>query len=108
MKTYLDELTDEEKVRSRDPKECYKDGFSEEFTYAHRCSDRAIKYLENHQDEDFFLSVSYDEPHGPSLCPEPFNHMFDGFKFESCPNFRMIFQKTIYAETLVGKESACN
>ena len=60
MKTYLDELTDEEKVRSRDPKECYKDGFSEEFTYAHRCSDRAIKYLENHQDEDFFLSVSYD------------------------------------------------
>ena len=70
MKTYLNELTDEEKVKSRNPKECYKDDFSEEFTYAHRCSNRAIKYLEKHQNNDFFLSVSYDEPHGPSLCPK--------------------------------------
>ena len=68
MKTYLNELTDEEKVKSRNPKECYKDDFSEEFTYAHRCSNRAIKYLEKHQNNDFFLSVSYDEPHGPSLA----------------------------------------
>ena len=30
MKTYLNELTDEEKVKSRNPKECYKDDFSEE------------------------------------------------------------------------------
>lgn len=29
MKTYLNELTDEEKVKSRNPKECYKDDFSE-------------------------------------------------------------------------------
>ena len=88
MKTYLNELSDEDKVKSRDPKEAYKEGFSEEFTYAHRCSNRAIKYLEEYKDEDFFLSVSYDEPHGPSLCPEPFNHMYDGFKFDSCPNFQ--------------------
>ena len=88
MKTYLNELTDEEKVKSRNPKECYKDDFSEEFTYAHRCSNRAIKYLEKHQNNDFFLSVSYDEPHGPSLCPKPYNHMYDGFKFDSCPNFQ--------------------
>ena len=49
MKTYLNELSDEDKVKSRDPKEAYKEGFSEEFTYAHRCSDRAIKYLEEHK-----------------------------------------------------------
>ena len=55
MKTYLNELSDEDKVKSRDPKEAYKEGFSEEFTYAHRCSDRAIKYLEEHKDEDFFF-----------------------------------------------------
>ena len=72
----------------RSEEEAYKEGFSEEFTYAHRCSNRAIKYLEEYKDEDFFLSVSYDEPHGPSLCPEPFNHMYDGFKFDSCPNFQ--------------------
>ena len=102
MKTYLNELTDEEKVKSRNPKECYKDDFSEEFTYAHRCSNRAIKYLEKHQNNDFFLSVSYDEPHGPSLCPKPYNHMYDGFKFDSCPNFQDdLSKKTIYAKTLV-------
>lgn len=100
MKTYLNELTDEEKVKSRNPKECYKDDFSEEFTYAHRCSNRAIKYLEKHQNNDFFLSVSYDEPHGPSLCPKPYNHMYDGFKFDSCPNFQDDLSKKPFMQRL--------
>lgn len=100
MKTYLNELSDEDKVKSRDPKEAYKEGFSEEFTYAHRCSDRAIKYLEEHKDEDFFLSVSYDEPHGPSLCPAPFNHMYDGFRFDSCPNFQDDLSKKPFMQRL--------
>ena len=65
MKRYLDELTDEEKVRSRQSSESYRSDFSEEFTYAHRCSDRALRFLREFQDEDFFLTVSYDEPHGP-------------------------------------------
>ena len=59
MKTYLNELTDEEKVKSRNPKECYKDDFSEEFTYAHRCSNRAIKYLEKHQNNQVLVSKDY-------------------------------------------------
>lgn len=87
MKCYLDELSDEERVQSRNPKECYKEGFSQEFTYAHRCSDRAIKFINEFKEEDFFLSVSYDEPHGPSLCPAPYNKMYEGFKFADGPQF---------------------
>lgn len=88
MKTYLLELTEAERVRSRDSEECFRPGFSEEFTYAHRCSDRAIRFLEQFQDEDFFLTVSYDEPHSPSLCPPPYNRQYEGFRFESSPVFR--------------------
>ena len=67
MKCYLEELTEEERVRSRDPMECYLEDFSESFTYAHRCSDRALQFIHAYKDQDFFLAVSYDEPHGPSL-----------------------------------------
>ncbi len=87
MKCYLEELTEEERILSRQPKTSFREDMSEEFTYAHRCSDRALDFLDNYKDEDFFLSVSYDEPHGPSLCPAPFNTMYEGFKFEQFPNF---------------------
>lgn len=88
MKTYLEELTEEERIRSRQSSECYNPDFSEEFTYAHRCSDRAIRFIEQFRDEDFFLTVSYDEPHGPSLCPAPYNKMYEGFQFEDSPKFQ--------------------
>ncbi len=88
MKCYLEELTEEERVRSRDPMECYLEDFSESFTYAHRCSDRALQFIHAYKDQDFFLAVSYDEPHGPSLCPAPYNTMYDDFQFESCPSFQ--------------------
>lgn len=87
MRSYLDELSKEERVRSRDPREAYREDFSETFTYAHRCSNRAINYLEEYKGEDFFLAVSYDEPHDPSLCPSPFHHMYDGFRFNNYPSF---------------------
>lgn len=88
MKCYLEELNEDERVKSRNPQTCYEPDFKEEFTYAHRCSDRAVDFLEEFQDEDFFLTVSYDEPHGPSLCPAPYNRMYEGFCFDSRPNFR--------------------
>ena len=42
MRTYLSELSDEDKLRSRDSQTSYTEGFSEEFTYAHRCALSAI------------------------------------------------------------------
>lgn len=88
MKCYLDELTDEEKVKSRNPETSYEDWLTEDFTYAHRCTNRALDFLNRYKDEDFFFTLSYDEPHGPCICPPPYNTMYEGFKFNDNPNFQ--------------------
>ncbi|ASJ20889.1 sulfatase-like hydrolase/transferase [Brachyspira hampsonii] len=82
MKNYLDELSEEDRVKSRKSETSYNDDMKEDFTYAHRCSNRALKFLDEYKDEDFLLVVSYDEPHGPCLCPAPYNTMYEGFKFD--------------------------
>ncbi len=87
MKCYLDELTEEERMRSRRSDTAFDENWGEEMTYAHRCSDRAMDFLEKYQDEDFFLSLSYDEPHGPYICPAPYNTMYEGFRFPDSPVF---------------------
>lgn len=87
MRCYLEELTDDERVRSRKSETAFEPGMTEEFTYAHRCSNRALHFLEQYKEEDFFLTVSYDEPHGPCLCPAPYNTMYTGFCFEDNPNY---------------------
>lgn len=87
MHNYLEELSIEERLRSRKSETAYDEDWGSEMTYAHRVSDKAIGYLQGHRNEDFFLAVSYDEPHGPFLCPPPFNTMYDGFSFEDNPTF---------------------
>lgn len=76
MKCYLDELTPEERVFSRQYS-ASKQNIPAEFTYGYRVTQRALRFIEEHKDEDFFLVVSYDEPHGPCLCPEPYASMYD-------------------------------
>jgi uncharacterized sulfatase len=86
MKCYIDELSDEDKQRSRNINTSFE-GMPDGFTYAEKCTKKAIDYLENHSSKDeFFLTLSYDEPHGPSLCPPPFCHMYDDFKMSPCEN----------------------
>lgn len=87
MRCYLEELSAEDRVRSRRWETAFEEDMTEGFTYAHRCSDRALRFLERYQDRDFFLTVSYDEPHGPSLCPAPYNTMYEGFRFRDSPEF---------------------
>lgn len=87
MKNYLDELTDEEKIKSRQPSIMDNEGVIADFTFAHRCSNRAIEFLEKHNKEDFFLVVSYDEPHQPHLCPEPYASMYKEYCFPKYPSF---------------------
>lgn len=87
MRRYLGELTDDDRRRSRRSSTSFDPDMTAEFTYAHRCSDRALGFLDKFSDEDFFLTVSYDEPHGPSICPAPYNTMYDGFRFDDNPNF---------------------
>lgn len=86
MRNYLEELTEEERYLSRQTETMEHMEVREEFCYAHRCSDRAIDFLKKHQEEDYFLVVSYDEPHGPYLCPERFRRMYEGYEFPHSPN----------------------
>lgn len=47
MKCYLDELSVEDRVRSRKPETSFDEDWTEEMTYAHRCSNKAMEFLEN-------------------------------------------------------------
>ena len=75
MKCYLDELSPEERVLSRDAARAQN--ADPDFIYGHRVTERALAFMRAHQDDDYFLVVSYDEPHGPSLVPKEFAGLYD-------------------------------
>lgn len=81
MRNYLEELTEEERYLSRQMESMEKYDIKAEFTYGHRCSDRAIDFLRDHSEEEYFLVVSYDEPHGPYLCPKEYWSQYEDYKY---------------------------
>ena len=81
MRRYLEELSPRDRERSRRGETSFDPDITAEFTYAHRCSERAVDFLARHREEDFLLVVSYDEPHGPCLCPAPFNTMYRDYAY---------------------------
>ena len=85
MRNYLDELSPEDRVRSRKMETIMEDPPAE-MLYGHRCSDRAVDFIRHHKDEDFLLVVSYDEPHGPYLCPKKYRDMYADYEFPRSPN----------------------
>ena len=87
MRRYLEELSPEERRMSRDAANLSKMEFSEDFCYAHRCSNRAVDFLSRNRGKDFFLAVSYDEPHHPHICPPRFLDMHRGHRLGDRPNF---------------------
>ncbi len=87
MKTYLDELSDEDKMRSRQCDTAFDENWTADKCYAYRCTDKALGFLEENEGKDFFLTISYDEPHGPSLCPAPFNKMYENTKMPPSINY---------------------
>lgn len=86
MRNYLDELTDEERVKSRRTETMDEEDIPPDFTFAYRCASRAVEFIRSHAEEDFFLVVSFDEPHGPSLCPQPYASMYKEFELPKRPN----------------------
>lgn len=91
MRNFLDELPDDRARRkSRQNMNGRRDDPKEEDTFAHRCCDRAIRFLEEHRDRDFFLTVSLDEPHDPSVCPRRFFRALRRYRFrlKRNPNVR--------------------
>jgi uncharacterized sulfatase len=87
-RSYLQELPEKDRVRSRTTATNQEPALREDFLFAHRCSNRAIDFLSKHNAERFFLVVSYDEPHGPFLCPRPYSEMYRGFEFPSSRNLQ--------------------
>lgn len=90
MRNYIDELPDNE-TRTQSRKNMSTIMFrdvKEEDTYAYRVAERAIQYVKQHKDDDFFLTVSFDEPHDPSQCPQKFINDLKsaGFKMHDYPN----------------------
>ncbi|UUN30038.1 sulfatase-like hydrolase/transferase [Streptomyces sp. FIT100] len=81
MRRYLEELTPDERVASRDPATTADPGVDSSFTYAHRCTDRALAFIAAHADEDFLLVVSYDEPHDPGITPPPYGEKYRDYVF---------------------------
>ena len=61
-----------------------------EFTWAHRNGDRAERFLQDASqgDQPFVLCVSYDEPHGPFVCPPEYFERFQDFQFPLGPAAR--------------------
>lgn len=86
MRCFLEELTEQERRDSRSFHAMKAKGVTAADTYAHRCSNRAIDFLSRHGHEDFLLVVSYDEPHGPCVCPEPYASMYEHYEFPKSPN----------------------
>ena len=88
MRCYLEELIPSERIRSRQVSACDDPMLGAAFTYGHRCSERAIKFLKNHHQEDFFLTVSYDEPHHPFLCPKIYSDMYRDYTLPKSRNIK--------------------
>ena len=109
MKRYLDELTDEEKVRSRQGKTSFDPDWGEDMTYAHRCANRAMDFLNENKDTDFFLTLSFDEPHGPCICPAPFNTMYKDTKMPDSKNYADDLSTKPFMQTLwAGKDATAD
>ncbi len=101
---YLEELSAQERARARDVRSNCDPGIAEEFTYGHRCSSRAIEFLATHHDEDFFLVVSYDEPHGPCLCPRSYREMYENYRFPASRNVAdMLERKPAHQQLWAGE-----
>ncbi len=81
---HLEELSPTQRRRSRDPQS--NGDVEPEFTFAHRCTERALAFLRAHQNDDFLLVVSYDEPHHPSISPPTYAHLYEDHEFPKSQN----------------------
>lgn len=87
---YLSELNEAEIRLWRGGLNAYDDlrrhQIQAEFTWAHRVSDRAIRFLEEREsNQPYVLVVSYDEPHHPFTCPPEYVEPFLAYDYALGP-----------------------
>jgi len=75
-KKYLEELPERDRKKSRRIQTALDPAFPEVKTFGYRVASRAVDFLENHGGDDFFLTVSFDEPHDPFICPPRYTTPF--------------------------------
>lgn len=98
MKMYLDELSENDRLRSRIPG-TNEEGVKADFTYANGVSDRAIDFLDQNNQDNFFLVASYDEPHHPFICPEPYASMYKGYEWpKTASHYDNLVTKPLYQQ----------
>ena len=103
MRNYLEQMDPQDRLLSRNPANMKTHDFPDTFTYAHQCSDRAIRYLENHADDPFLLVVSYDEPHDPSICPKEYYEAYQDYTFPKSENIHdTLADKPAYQRVWAG------
>jgi len=87
---YMSELTDEEIRLWRQvltTTEALKEyDVPAEFTWGHRISERAIRFLQQPREQPFVLVLSYDEPHGPCTCPKEYVERFEDYIWDPGPS----------------------
>lgn len=86
MRVWLEALPPAQRRRMRSLATLREGTLRTEETFAHGCTERAIQFLQQQGREDFLLVVSYDEPHDPFLCPEPYASMYRNYTFPKSPN----------------------
>ena len=89
---YLAELSDQQIALWRNGlnsvEDLEKNRIDETFTWAHRISDRAIRYLDEKSsaaNQPFLMVLSYDEPHHPFTCPPDYLKKYQDFHYDLGP-----------------------
>ena len=85
MRCYLEEMVEDDRIKSRAKQTMKFENVKEEFTYGSRVLARALDFMNKYKDEDYFLVVSFDEPHDPCLCPQPYCDMYSDYEFPKSP-----------------------
>jgi uncharacterized sulfatase len=75
------------RVAENDIDEIHERGVDRTDTWAGGITDRAIEFVQEDDDRPFFLVVSYDEPHEPSLCPPPYCDRYRDTRYPLPDNF---------------------
>ena len=122
-RNYIEGLPEEQRRMVRNPSGIGR--VPEDICFAHQNTQRALRFLQAHKDEDFLLVTEYEEPHHPWMAPEPFAGMFDQDDLaldddvfetlgEDKPELHRLwaanYQRRIPAELIEGKRRflACN
>ncbi|WP_276256575.1 sulfatase-like hydrolase/transferase [Halomontanus rarus] len=78
------------RVAENDIDEIYERDITREDTWAGNITNRVLDFLDAVDDEPFFLVVSYDEPHEPSLCPPPYCDMYRDEEYPLPDNYESV------------------